>query len=278
AITELGRRYHPEHPYNSAAVHIVNDDARSFFSRTDKKYDVISFGLLDSHTTTAMTNARLDHYVYTKESIARAKELLAESGVMVLSFEAERAFIADRIATVLRDEFHKEPIVFRIPHTGYGWGGVIFITGNLNVARQQMSKNTGLKTLIAGLQQAYPVSLSYSTKVSTDDWPYIYLQKPRVPLLYYLLAGLMVLVAWRSYHAWNAVGILGRWQGLHWHFFFFGAAFLLLEVHNISKASVVLGNTWQVNAIIISGVLLMILLANLLQHLFPGMSSNTVYG
>ena len=35
---------------------------------------------------------------------------------------------------------------------------------------------------------------------------------------------------------------------------------MLLEVQNISKAAVVLGNTWIVNAVIISGVMVMILL------------------
>ena len=56
------------------------------------------------------------------------------------------------------------------------------------------------------------------------------------------------------------------WNRSHWHFLFLGAAFLLLEVQNISKASVVLGNTWQVNAVIVSGVLIMALLANLLKR------------
>lgn len=48
-----------------------------------------------------------------------------------------------------------------------------------------------------------------------------------------------------------------------------GAAFLLLEVQNISKASVVLGNAWWVNAVIISGILAMILLANLIEGMWP---------
>ena len=97
-IIALGQRYHPEQPYSSASVRVVNDDARSFFATTDKTYDVIVFGLLDSHTTTAMTNARLDHYVYTRESISRAKSLLAPCGIVVLSFEAQKAFIADRMS------------------------------------------------------------------------------------------------------------------------------------------------------------------------------------
>ena len=54
------------------------------------------------------------------------------------------------------------------------------------------------------------------------------------------------------------------WDRPHWHFFFLGAAFMLLEVQNISKAAVVLGNTWSVNAVIISGILAMVLSSNLI--------------
>jgi len=67
------------------------------------------------------------------------------------------------------------------------------------------------------------------------------------------------------------------WTSSNWHFFFLGAAFLLLEVQNISKASVALGNTWEVNAVIVSGVLAMILLANLLAARFPRLPLWAVY-
>jgi len=53
---------------------------------------------------------------------------------------------------------------------------------------------------------------------------------------------------------------------------FWARAFLLLEVQNISKAAVVLGNTWLVNAVVISGVLAMILLANLVR-LLPALAA-----
>ena len=53
---------------------------------------------------------------------------------------------------------------------------------------------------------------------------------------------------------------------------------MLLEVQNISKAAVVLGNTWVVNAVIISGVLVMILLANLVAARFPRLPLGPVYG
>jgi spermidine synthase len=277
AIIALGREYHPDHPYSSPDVEVVNDDARSFFATTDKKFDVIVFGLLDSHTTTAMTNARLDHYVYTSESIGRAKSLLAPGGIMVLNFYAQKLYIADRMARVLRDIFKEEPIVFYMPYSGYGYGGVLFISGDLAVARKQIAQNPRLHALIDVLQRSVPLNLSYNTVIATDDWPYIYLQKPRIPALYYLLAMLLVGVYVRGYKRWGASGLAARWTGSHWHFFFLGAAFLLLEVQNVSKASVVLGNTWQVNAVIISGVLAMALLANLVVHRFPGLPLAIAY-
>ena len=52
---------------------------------------------------------------------------------------------------------------------------------------------------------------------------------------------------------------------------------MLLEVQSISKASVALGNTWLVNAVIVSGVLVMILLANLIVARFHGISLIPVY-
>ena len=277
AIISMGRRYHPEQPYSSPSVRVINDDARSFFATTDQKYDVISFGLLDSHTTTAMTNARLDHYVYTAESIAKAKSLLAAGGVVSLTFEATKPFIADRMASLLHETFGEEPIAFRIPGTSYGWGGVMFISGDLATARKQIAQNPRLAAFIEKAQLADPLVLPHTTKITTDDWPYIYLATPTIPILYFLLAGLMGLVLLRGYRRWDAHGLVARWSRSHWHFFFLGAAFLLLEVQNISKASVALGNTWEVNAVIVSGVLAMILLANLLAYRFPWIPTGAAY-
>jgi predicted RNA methylase len=277
AIISMGRRYHPEKPYDSSRVRVIVDDARSFFATTQQRYDVISFGLLDSHTTTAMTNARLDHYVYTRESLERAKSLLAPGGIVVLSFEATKPFIADRMARTLREVFRQEPLSFRVPPTGYGWGGVLFVTGNLEAARSRIASTPGLASLIATWQRDHPISPTYTTKILTDDWPYIYLETPRIPLLYYLLAGLLIVLLLRAVWVLQLHKVMGGWCRSHWHFFFLGAGFLLLEVQNISKASVVLGSTWLVNAVVISTVLVMVLLANALVAGIPRMSMWPVY-
>jgi spermidine synthase len=277
AIIAIGKELHPEHPYFSSRVQIVNDDARSFFATTSEKYDVISFGLLDSHTTTSLTNARLDHYVYTEESINQAKSRLAKGGIIVLTFEAQRPFIIDRIEKVLEEIFQQPPIVFRIPGSSYGWGGVMFVTGDLQTVQQQLNQNVRLANYIKHLQETYPLQITHTTKVITDDWPYFYLEAARIPVLYYLLMALMIAVLIRSNRKWEGnIGVAYR-NRTFWHFFFLGAGFLLLEVQNISKASVVLGSTWQVNAVIISSILAMALLANFTAYKFPKLPLTLVY-
>ena len=268
AIISMGRRHHPERPYQSPRVRVVNDDARSFFATTDEKYDLIIFGLLDSHTTTAMTNARLDHYVYTRESLTRARSLLADGGVMFLSFEAAKPYIADRMAASIRDVFGKEALTFRMPPNPTGWGGVAFVAGDGDAVAGALAADQTLAARVEEFQRTHPVEISGATRTATDDWPYIYLESPRIPMLYLLLAGMMLGLVGYGWFRTRTSPVAG-WGRSHWHFFFLGAAFLLLEVQNISKASVVLGNTWQVNAVIISGIMLMILLANLIAAFAP---------
>lgn len=276
-IIDLGRRYHPERPYNSPRVKLVNDDARSFFASSRERFDVIVFGLLDSHTTTAMTNARLDDYVYTRESLQQARSSLADGGVMVLSFEARKPYIADRMARALHQVFGSHPICFRVPWGSYGWGGLMFVEGDLARISKQIAGHPRLAACIEAWRQDQRLALSGTTLVTTDDWPYLYLARPRIPLLYYLLAGLLFLLLLHGIGRSLARELVGNWGRTHWHFFFLGAAFLLLEVQNVSKASVVLGSTWLVNAVIISAVLAMVLLANLIVARFPQIPSTMAY-
>jgi len=274
-IIDVGRRYHPEQPYADKRVEVVNDDARSYFATSNEKFDVILFGLLDSHTTTSMTNARLDHYVYTRESIARARELLAPGGVVVLSFYVERPFISDRMAGTLSEVFGQPSLVFPVLASNYGRGGTMFVNGDLGTVNQQLVADTRMANQIHAWQAERPWTPNVTTRMATDDWPYIYLEKPSIPLLYFLLAGVLCLLFVRGWR--RLGGVSAAWNGSSLHFFFLGAAFMLLEVQNISKAAVVLGNTWIVNAVIISGVMVMILLANLIASRFPRLPLKPVY-
>src|SRR5262249_41783803 len=104
AILEMGKRHHPERPYrDDGVVRLVNDDARSFFATCADGFDLIIFGLLDAPTHAGNANIHLDNFVYTRESLERARALLAEGGVLVLTFERLRPFIPERMLRTLRE-------------------------------------------------------------------------------------------------------------------------------------------------------------------------------
>src|SRR5206468_1500766 len=103
-----------------------------------------------------------------------------------------------------------------------------------------------------------------TTRPTTDDWPYLYLQTAKIPKLHWL-TGLTVLATVGAARR-RLVGIAG---GFDAHFFALGAAFLLLEVQTVSRATLLFGMTWVVNAIVISAVLVMILFANLVAARWP---------
>jgi hypothetical protein len=277
-VLSMGRRYHPQRPYQSDRVETVTTDARSFFARTTDTYDVIAFGFLDSHTTTSLTNARLDHYVYTIESFKHVKSLLNEGGVLTVMFGFQRPFIADRLAVELREVFGTEPMAFMLDGTAES-GGVLLVAGDLETARLRVDSIPVLDRL-GELEWTGTESLTYTTPPATDDWPYLYLDHPRIPLLFVLLAGLLGLLVFYAERTLDLPPTMNprSWGREGWHFFFLGAAFLLLEVQNISKASVVLGNTWFVNAVIITGVLAMVLIANAIVMKWPRIPVAPVFG
>ena len=196
-IIEIGKRFHLERPYHDPRCVVVNDDARSYFATSQEKFDLIAFGLLDSHTTTAMTNARLDHYVYTQESITQVRTLLKPGGIAVLSFEAAKPYIADRMGIVLKRAFGHEPVVFRVPPNFYGWGGVLFVVGDSREAVDaRLAADPKLTELVQKWQKAAPIALPGTTLPPSDDWPYIYLEKPMIPSLYLVLAAVLALLFW----------------------------------------------------------------------------------
>ena len=113
AILEIGKREHPEHPYDSPRVSVHLTDARAFLKRSTRKYDLILFGLLDSHTQLSdYANMRIDNFVYTEESFLEAKAHLKPDGIIFLKFEVRRPWMARRLKEMLASTFGKDPVVF----------------------------------------------------------------------------------------------------------------------------------------------------------------------
>lgn len=249
-ILAIGRRYHPEQPYSSPLVTLHVNDARAFFKQTRKKYDLIVFGYLDSHTLiTSYSSLRLDSYVYTVESFREARNLLKPEGTLALTFDALSKFIAGRLFVTLGKAFDVPP---RAYYTGYEGGGIVFLEGQ---ARQAQAP-ADLADISGSIQAAPPES------IATDDWPFLYLAQRSIPRP--LLMVLLLFIGASVVLVRSAVGLGSLSRGDNLHFFLLGLGFLLLETKAVTELALVFGSTWSVNAVVIGAFLTMSLLANAL--------------
>lgn len=265
-IYRLGSMLHPERPYEDSRINIHIDDARSFFKKTRNRYDVISFGLLDSHTvSSSYNNIRLDHYIYTLEGFKEARALLRDDGIMTVAFAATRHWIAVKLRGLIKDAFGEEPIYFTISPYGSdvlnrGW--IMYVVGNdMDGLKRRIRDNPDLNSYIKN----HSIEFEYDKKIklTTDDWPYFYIEKQSIPKMYLcIILSLLVLFAVLG------TALFSGGKHLDLHFVFLGAGFLLLEFQNVSKASLLFGSTWLVNAYMITAILALILLANLFARHF----------
>ena len=251
-ILKIGKKIHPEHPYQSPEVKAIVDDARSFFRKSHDKYDMIVYGLLDSHTLlSSMSSVRLDNFVYTIESLRDARDHLTDDGLISLTFSIGRQWIGQRIFNMLTEVFGEEPIAFE---TSYD-GGVMFLAG------PKVDDFDPDDLPLSPYGRRHNVrNYHYDSHVSntTDDWPYLYMEKRGIPGAYWIMIILVLAV--------SAMVIMKAFPealNVNFHFFFLGSAFLLIEVKSITQLALVFGSTWIVNSIVISAILIMILLANL---------------
>jgi hypothetical protein len=249
-ILQLGRELHPEHPYaDSSRVTLAVDDARAFFRRDSGKYDLIVFGLLDSHTLFANAGSvRLDNFVYTLQSLTEARGLLAEDGLMALSFGAPPGnnWVDERLYRNLTDVFGHPPQVYEYPSTD-----ILFL----------IRKTAEAKPLVANTLVKPRPDYVYRADLApvTDDWPYLYLNNPVLPLTYLvMILGIVVISVLLTR---RALPDFRQWSPF---FFLMGAAFFLLETKSITEMALLFGSTWMVNAAVIAAILVMILLANAL--------------
>jgi hypothetical protein len=255
AILALGDR-HPEHPYRSPVVTAHLTDARAFMKRASGPYDLILFGLLDSHTQLSdYSNMRIDSFVYTEESFREAKALLAPNGVLFIKFQVSRPWLGLRLTEMLRHVFGKEPVVFQAD-SSYGTGGACFAISSSGQVEEQLAHDSRLLHFVT---QNRPAFLDApEVPVTTDDWPYLYQEGRWLPGIFVSISILVMLLGGALY--WRIPEARQRVPSLF--FFGMGAGFLLLETQIISRLALYFGTTWQVNGVVIGAILTTLLLAN----------------
>jgi len=253
AIMLAGKMKHPEKPYDDPRTRAIVNDARSFLRNTDHKYDLIVYGLLDSHTLLSSgSSVRLDSFVYTVEGLREARNRLKPDGVISLAFAIISESLGRKIYLMLQEAFDgRPPICVRADYDG----AVIFLESNDPKATLSFQGlvGPGFKDMTA-----YYANPSLHASVSTDDWPFFYMPQ-RVYPTSYLVMVLQILVLSVLLGA-NFLGEAPRFS--HLSFFFLGAGFMLIETKGITEMGLTFGNTWQVIGIVIAGILTMAFLGN----------------
>jgi hypothetical protein len=243
-LIDLARRFNAAAVYDDPRVSVHIDDARAFMRRAEPGYDLIVFGFLDSQALFSyMSNIRLDGFIYTVESLRAAYELLNDDGMLAISFAAEQPWLARKLFQMVAEATGKEPLVYEYPP-------------RIILCAFRGKAPTHLPTF--DHYQLKPGD-THQIDLATDDWPYLYLSKKTVPADYVTVMVVLLILSLIAVFALRGRGF-GADDG---HFLFLGWAFLLLETKSISDCSLYFGTTWFVTMIVIVGVLLMVLAANL---------------
>jgi hypothetical protein len=251
-IIDLGKRLHPEKPYDDKRVVPVVNDARAFFEQYQgKPFDNICYGLLDSHAMfSSMSSLRLDNYVYTEEGIRAAWKHLSPEGHLSISFSIFAGkWISDRLFWTITKATGKKPVAV---YHGMHYGATYVVAPDMS--------NLVL-TRLKGYPRLTPERNIKAVRTTTDDWPFLYIRPGHIPWGYVIVLGtILIFAAATTPLAFGRKALSSDFDPV---LFFMGAAFLLIETRGVTSLSLVFGSTWIVNSAIFAGILITVLVANM---------------
>ena len=116
-IYRLGKRDHPDQPYDDRRTIVHLDDGRNYLRSSNKQYDLIVYALVDSLVLhSSYSNIRLESYLFTTEAFADIKRRLAPGGLFVMYNYFRQGWIVARLHAMLEATFGPDnPIVFNLP-------------------------------------------------------------------------------------------------------------------------------------------------------------------
>jgi hypothetical protein len=257
AIVAVSHRFSAGAPYSDPRVSVHVDDARSFIAKAATGYDVVAFGYLDSQAMFSnMNNLRLDGYVYTVESIRSAFRLLNDHGLLSLSFALGKPWLGPKLFEMVKEGTGREPAMYLDSVNG----GQMILCVPKDPAQRLPNSVFWFNRAAFGS----PPKIA----IPTDDWPFLYMERRTIPADY--LAAIAGMLAF-------SIGAIALLRGRSFgpgdlHFGLLGMGFLLLETKSISDSTLFFGATWFVTMVVVVGVLLMVMAANLAAEHIRGFS------
>lgn len=291
-LYELGRAHHPDRPYSDPRVSIQIDDGRSILRRGDRRYDLITYSVVDSLVLhSGYSSLRLESFLFTEEALRDIKARLKPNGMLAMYNYYRQGWVVARLDRLIEKVFGARPLVISVPYKESIEPGdsqqsaITFVlvgnrpaTGLAAIRRSFESRSSfwsyvppRLNGPINGFAAEPPLPGARSSRISparvettgtdrlpTDDWPFLYLREPEVPALN--LRG-MAIVGGLSLALLLAFAPV-RTVRPNGQMFFLGAGFMLLETKGVVHMALLFGSTWIVNSIVFFTVLVMILLSN----------------
>jgi len=289
-IQRIGSRDHPDRPYADARVTVHYDDGRSFVRRTERKYDLVVYAVVDSLVLhSGYSSLRLENFLFTRDAFAEVKNRLKPGGVFVMYNFYRQGWIVGRLAAMAEEAFGARPLVISMPHreairADESQGGAIsFLLAGADSARlaavRAAFERKGSFWLNAEAPKSAAVngfathpasgewhrvapakSVASAMLLPSDDWPHLYLRDRAIP--WAPIGQGMVTMAVLSLILLGLFAPRGRLRP-NLHMFFLGAGFMLLETKGVVHMALLFGSTWVVNSVVFAAILLMILAANL---------------
>lgn len=238
-IVQIGAQRNSNHPYQDPRVSVHINDGRAFLQSTDAKYDLILFALPDSLAlVNGASQIRLESFLFTDQALRTAHDRLKPTGVFAMYNYYRESWLIDRLAGTVAGAFGHQPCV-----------------------DQTAERQAVVTVAVDPANQKCAVKYAPSSQVvapATDDRPFLYYKGGAIPTMYlWALGGIMLI----SLIAVRLLGGSFRSMRPYADLFFMGSAFLLLETKNIATFALLFGTTWLVNALVFSGVLVIVLAA-----------------
>jgi spermidine synthase len=271
-IYRLGQKLNPDQPFSDPRVSVYIDDGRAFLRNTRSHYDLIVFALPDSLIlTSGFASLRLESFLLTADAFKSARDHLNADGIVVLYNYYRQDWLVHKLAGMLTTTFDTQPYVVTYGATGRA---AVLMDGPrlkdldpaLNVPYFEQpglpGNGTGAPLTVIGQGR---MGVDPQQTLATDDWPFVYMPVPTVPLIYlgalgavFIIALILLLVAvpWKTL------------KHFEWHFFFLGGAFMLLETRSLVTFALLFGSTWMVNSLVFFAILSSVLLAILFNARF----------
>lgn len=299
-INAIGRRDHPNHPYDDKRVTVHIDDGRSFLRKTDKQYDLVVYALVDSLVLhSGYSSLRLESFLFTEQAFRDIKARLKPDGAFAMYNVYRQGWVIGRLAEMAKRVFGSDPLVIALPNAeaiapeDTKDNFTVLMVGNdqsdlVKRIRAKFDEAGSFwlnevpgrgKALASGFSKEPPPPTAGATG-EKDEWSRIAPAKVETagvgrlptddwPFLYLREAKIPDLnIRFMAMVAAISLVILFAFAPVRkvrpsGRMFFLGAGFMLLETKGVVHLALLFGSTWMVNSVVFFAILVMILFSNL---------------